>query len=301
MVDIGLIGSSVLGGMMPIQPILAQVNIGSPVTTLLGMALASSGVALYALRSMRPKLARDYDIFFSAVALLCGAILIFQGWRLDPILLFGQVLLTGTAVFFAVEGIRLRGVTTEQAKRNTSIEDYDRPVNPSYRYEATLDELDAFEERARRPRIQGSRDTRPSRDEYEEETPPRRRTSRPSSERSSSDDRLGSGPSSGSTTRKRRPRPDQSQPADYTDYTEYRVEPSDGTSESADRPTRSRRASSNARSGNQTPSASRTKRPRPSDDSATPKRDRNPDAPPSEYVDYRPMDDENDNWGEDDS
>ena len=293
MVDTGLIGSSLLGGLMP-QPILAQVNIGSPVTTLLGMALASSGVALYALRSMRPKLARDYDIFFSAVALLCGAILIFQGWRLDPILLFGQVLLTGTAVFFAVEGIRLRGITTEQAKRNTSIEDYDRPVNPSYRYEATLDELDAFEERSRRPRIQGSRDTRPSRDEYEEEAPRRRTT------RTNPDDRLGSGPSSDrSATRKRRPRPEQSAPADYTDYTEYREEPSDVPSSPDDRPTRSRRASASARSGNQAPTSSRSKRPRPTEDSA-PRRERNPDAPPSEYVDYRPMDDENDNWGDDD-
>ena len=295
MVDTGLIGSSGLMGLMPLQPILAQVNIGSPVTTLLGMALASSGVALYALRSMRPKLARDYDIFFSAVALLCGAILIFQGWRLDPILLFGQVLLTGTAVFFAVEGIRLRGITTEQAKRNTSIEDYDRPVNPSYRYEATLDELDAFEERSRRPRIQGSKETRPSRDEYEEEAP-RRRTSR-----SSPDDRLSSGPSGDrSASRKRRPRPEQSSPpADYTDYTEYREEPSDNSG-LEDRPTRSRRTSASARSGNQAPS-SRPRRSRPAEDSPPRReRDRNPDAPPSEYADYRPVDDENDNWGDDD-
>ncbi|HEY9907964.1 MAG TPA: Ycf66 family protein [Thermosynechococcaceae cyanobacterium] len=284
---IGLVGSNISASMMPMQPLLAQVNIGSPVTTILGLALASSGVALYALRSLRPRLARDYDIFFSAVALLCGCILIFQGWRLDPILLFGQVLLTGTAVFFAVEGIRLRGITTEQAKRNTSIEDYDRPVNPSYRYEATLDELDAFEERARRPRIQGSKDSRPSREEYEEEAP-RRRNSR------SSDDRLGTGgdrPSRG----KRRPRPDQSAPADYTDYTEYREEPSD---ESINRPARNRRTPP-TRAGNQSPGSTRSKRPRPSDDAPRRERDRNADVPPSEYVDYRPVDDEDDNWGDD--
>jgi hypothetical protein len=295
MVDTGLIGGSGLVGWMPMQPILAQVNIGSPVTTLLGMALASSGVALYALRSMRPKLARDYDIFFSAVALLCGCILIFQGWRLDPILLFGQVLLTGTAVFFAVEGIRLRGITTEQAKRNTSIEDYDRPVNPSYRYEATLDELDAFEERARRPRIQGSKETRPSRDEYRddyEEESPRRRSSR-----SSADDRLGSGPSADrSATRKRRPRPDQSASADYTDYTEARDE-SSGSAGASDRSPRSRRTSTSARSSSPASGSSRPRRPRPTDDAA-PRRER--DRNPEEYVDYRPVDTENDNWGDDD-
>jgi hypothetical protein len=41
---------------------------------------------------VRPNIARDYDIFFSSIAMLCGGILCFQGWRLDPLLLFGEML-----------------------------------------------------------------------------------------------------------------------------------------------------------------------------------------------------------------
>lgn len=31
-----------------------------------------------------------------------------QGWRLDPLLLFGQLMTTGAAVSFAIEALRLR-------------------------------------------------------------------------------------------------------------------------------------------------------------------------------------------------
>lgn len=269
------------------QPILAQVNFGGTWSSLLGIALAGSGVALYALRSMRPRLARDHDIFFAAVALLCGGILFFQGWRQDPILQFGQFLLTGSAVFFAVESIRLRGVTTEQAKRNTPIEDYDRPVSKVYRAEFD-DALNPYEEdRPPRRRIQGSRDPRSSRDEYDEGV--NRRSTRRNNN-SSVDERFGS---TSSRPRKRRPRPDEG----INDYPEIR----DDADMREDRPTRTR-GTSPSRSGNQAP-GTRSRRPRPATDepmSSTERdRPRNEDAPPSEYVDYRPVDDnEEDNWGD---
>lgn len=53
-------------------------------------------------------LSQYYDSFFSSIGLLCGGILIFQGWRLDPILLLSQILLSGTAIFFIVESLYLR-------------------------------------------------------------------------------------------------------------------------------------------------------------------------------------------------
>jgi hypothetical protein len=53
-------------------------------------------------------LSRYYDSFFSSIGLLCGGILIFQGWRLDPILLLSQILLSGTAIFFIAESLYLR-------------------------------------------------------------------------------------------------------------------------------------------------------------------------------------------------
>ena len=39
-----------------------------------------------------------------------ASFLYLQGWRLDPILLFGQLLVVGAAVTFAVEAIRLRSI-----------------------------------------------------------------------------------------------------------------------------------------------------------------------------------------------
>lgn len=123
-----------------------MVNFGLNSASLLGIFLAVAGASLYFLRTVRPELSRDHDIFFAAVGLLCGFILLFQGWRLDPILQFGQFLLTGSAIFFAVESIRLRGVATEQARRNTPIVDRERPVSRSRVYtEAELDRIEPDE------------------------------------------------------------------------------------------------------------------------------------------------------------
>jgi len=244
-----------------------MVNVGLGWSSIVGIALAASGLALYFLRSFRPKLARDHDIFFAAVALLCGGILFFQGWRQDPILQFGQFMLTGSAVFFAVESIRLRGATTEQAKRNAPIVDEDRPVSKVYR--AELDEFGAFDERPTTRRIRGTRDARSSREEYEESS--RRRPSSPP--RASLDDRS-----------RRRPRTDDSFGSDMPDDDLQR---------------RSRpRSSAPTRSGNEPPAA-RPRRSRPEDDMARSRERRPVDEPPSEYVDYRPIDpDETDNWGD---
>ncbi|BAZ50867.1 Ycf66 family protein [Nostoc sp. NIES-4103] len=166
--------------------VLAQVNVGTNSASILGIVLAVAGAALYFLRTVRPELSRDQDIFFAAVGLLCGFILIFQGWRLDPILQFGQLLLVGTTVFFAVESIRLRGIATQQAKRNTPIVDSEREVSNKYsynrnRYEAQVEaELEPLpyeeddEDRPVRRRIRGSREERSSRDDYYEDQPPRR-------------------------------------------------------------------------------------------------------------------------------
>ncbi len=79
------------------------------------------------MRSFKPALARDYDVFFAAIGLLCGGILFFQGWRLDPILQFGQFLLAGTTVFFAYESVRLRGIATDQARRSSYFDDETPP------------------------------------------------------------------------------------------------------------------------------------------------------------------------------
>src|SRR6476469_7256701 len=151
-----------------------MVNFGLNSASIVGTFLAVAGAGLYFLRSVRPELSRDHDLFFAAIGLLCGFILLFQGWRLDPILQFGQVLLTGSAIFFAVESIRLRGVATEQAKqRSDRFVDEERTVSKVYR--AELEELEPMDEEPPRRRIRGTLDSRSSRESYEDE--PRRRSS----------------------------------------------------------------------------------------------------------------------------
>ncbi|MEO1690682.1 MAG: Ycf66 family protein [Cyanobacteria bacterium J06631_6] len=178
-----------------------MVNLGGGPAFILGLFLAIAGAGLFFLRSIRPELARDYDIFFAAVGLLCGIILIFNGWRLDPILQFSQFLLTGTAVFFAFESVRMRGAVTEQARRNTETVDRDRPVSRTRVYtEAELDKFDSYdnvyegaEPNYSSPRLSGYEDprSRPSRrSSRQRPTPtadirdePRRRPSRSRPER----------------------------------------------------------------------------------------------------------------------
>jgi len=140
------------------------VNASLNWASIVGIVLAVCGGGLYFLRSFKPALARDYDVFFAAIGLLCGGILFFQGWRLDPILQFGQFLLAGTTVFFAYESVRLRGVATDQARRSSYFDDdpmADVPRNSRGRFN---DDYDRFEE-AERP----SRRFKPQEDEFEED------------------------------------------------------------------------------------------------------------------------------------
>ena len=124
-----------------------MVNASLNWASIVGIVLAVCGGGLYFLRSFKPALARDYDVFFAAIGLLCGGILFFQGWRLDPILQFGQFLLAGTTVFFAYESVRLRGIATDQARRSSFFEDDEMPnmprTAPRSRWE---DDYDKFEE-----------------------------------------------------------------------------------------------------------------------------------------------------------
>jgi Ycf66 protein N-terminus len=275
--------------------ILAQVNFGANSASILGIFLAVAGAALYFLRTVRPELSRDQDIFFAAVGLLCGFILVFQGWRLDPILQFGQLLLVGTTVFFAVESIRLRSIATQQAKRNTPIVDEDRPVSKKYSYEKRRDyqaevddDLDPLpyeeEERPVRPRIRASREERSSRDDYYEDQPPRRSERRNSNEK----------PDSGDKNRRRSPGRSASRPSDKLEQEDWgsasrEVDDWDSSAPEARKPSR------RGNNGQQRPEnrdedvTPRPRRRRPSSDSA-PRRERDDDeAIPTDYVEYKPI------------
>ena len=142
-----------------------MVNASLNWASIVGIVLAVCGGGLYFLRSFKPALARDYDVFFAAIGLLCGGILFFQGWRLDPILQFGQFLLAGTTVFFAYESVRLRGVATDQARRSSYFEDDQIPDIPRNSSRNRFnDDYDQFEDTDR-----PSRRFKPQEDDLEDD------------------------------------------------------------------------------------------------------------------------------------
>ncbi|AIE72890.1 MULTISPECIES: Ycf66 family protein [unclassified Synechocystis] len=284
-----------------------MVNFGLNSASILGIFLAVAGAGLYFLRSVRPEVSRDYDIFFSAVGLLCGLILLFQGWRLDPILQFGQLLLSGSTVFFATETIRLRGITTEQARRSAPYAD-DRRVSKTRVYtEAELDQLEPEDEplarndrrlrgydddaRSGRPDGYGEADARPKPRSSGRSAPPS--NPRPTRPR----------PPSGRSA-PQRPTPGYSDSYGYRD--DYSGWDSSGN-DVWDDPTPNRRPPTRRprpEAGNEPGSSRRpnNRRPRPSngpiDDSFGDRPERNAprnarpyeDEPPAAYVDYQPID-----------
>ena len=130
--------------------VLALVNVDLGPSAVLGASVMVSAIGLYQVRASRPEVSRDQDVFFSSVGLLTGGILVFQGWRLDPLMLFGQLLTAATAVSFASEAIGLR----QEILDREAADEFDR------------EGPDAFDARRRRrrgggdPRYAGSRDAR---------------------------------------------------------------------------------------------------------------------------------------------
>ncbi|MEW6493842.1 MAG: Ycf66 family protein [Cyanobacteriota bacterium] len=258
-----------------------MVNFGLNSASILGIFLAVAGAALYFMRSVRPELSRDQDIFFAAVGLLCGFILLFQGWRLDPILQFGQFLLTGTTVFFAYEAIRLRGVATKVVKERTPIVDEERPVSKAYRYEPEeeyYEQIEPEEERYVNRRLRGTATEDPYSSRTEESRRLRSRTS---------SDRLGAG----EQPPKRRTRPTTRPTEPPVERWDAQLDSRDG-SEWEDTAARRNRSRPTTRpdSSNQEPS-SRPRRRRPPQDRGSTSAYRDTDtSSKGDYVDYQPID-----------
>ena len=84
----------------------------------LGIIVSLGVLILYFLRNVKPEVARDEDIFFATIGLLYSCILMIHGWRLDPILLFSQVLIIVTVLVAGWENIRLRGLIVTLSKLN---------------------------------------------------------------------------------------------------------------------------------------------------------------------------------------
>ncbi|BAQ62591.1 hypothetical protein GM3708_2997 [Geminocystis sp. NIES-3708] len=257
-----------------------MVNFGFNSASILGIFLALAGGGLYLLRSLRPEVSRDHDIFFAAVGLLCGGILLWHGWRLDPILQFSQLLLAVTAVFFAVESVRLRGVTTDQMKGRSSYVDDDRPNSRVYR--AELAQMDGYEddyedeeEQPPRRRLQGTPTKSSSRRGNYEEQPPRPRSRRPPSSGYSQEPPVNN---------PRRTANNSSRPR--RNYDDWQETPDHWDESSSESRRNSPRVSNNSPS---IPPERKTKkrRPKSADDIVS--------SVGTEYVDYQPLDEENPN------
>lgn len=95
-----------------------MINISFGPNIFLGIIVSIGVLILYFLRNIKPEVARDEDIFFATIGLLYSGILVIHGWRLDPILLFSQVLVITAVLAAGWENIRLRGVLSMLALRD---------------------------------------------------------------------------------------------------------------------------------------------------------------------------------------
>lgn len=93
-----------------------MINVSFSPNIFLGILVTLGVLILYFLRNVKPEVARDEDIFFATIGFLYSCILMVHGWRLDPILLFSQVLIIITVLVAGWENIRLRGLIANMAK-----------------------------------------------------------------------------------------------------------------------------------------------------------------------------------------
>lgn len=99
---------------------LMQVNYGINLTGLLGLIYIFLGIVYFisviiviTRRANRPNYSAlvlyiSQAIILPILLVACGSILLFQGWRLDPILQFQQLLLFILITYFAVKDITTR-------------------------------------------------------------------------------------------------------------------------------------------------------------------------------------------------
>jgi len=87
-----------------------MINIIVEPALLLGAIFALVMLFLYGLRFVNPDLSTDWDIFITTLGIVYSSIILIHGWRLDPILLFSQVLLIFITFSFCWILIRQREI-----------------------------------------------------------------------------------------------------------------------------------------------------------------------------------------------
>lgn len=82
-----------------------MVNVSLNLATLLGVLLVLLGLSLIVVGMVQPFQASRLiqNLILAVVYLFAGLILFTQGWRLDPILQFTQLLLIGSSIYWVVK------------------------------------------------------------------------------------------------------------------------------------------------------------------------------------------------------
>ncbi|WP_017325192.1 Ycf66 family protein [Synechococcus sp. PCC 7336] len=83
----------------------------------LGVIVLFASVGYYTLRFLRPLASREYDVIVAIIGMVYAVTLMWEGYRLIPLLAFAQLMLVSISVFFAVETFRLRLQLTEKARQ----------------------------------------------------------------------------------------------------------------------------------------------------------------------------------------
>ena len=93
-----------------------MINFSINSASILGIVLILFGILLISLGLLlrRPFQVENLiqDSVLASVYLLCGLILFFQGWRLAPILQFGQILLTVSSMYLIAKDMFRRSLTS---------------------------------------------------------------------------------------------------------------------------------------------------------------------------------------------
>jgi hypothetical protein len=96
-----------------------MINIIVEPALLIGVLFAVVMLVLYGLRFILPELSTDWDIFISTLGIVYSSIIVIHGWRLDPILLFSQVLLVFITFSFCWILIRQREIIRRLTDENS--------------------------------------------------------------------------------------------------------------------------------------------------------------------------------------
>lgn len=87
-----------------------MITITGGINVFLAFSMLIFAILLYFVKPVLPHLSRNRDSILATFAFLYSLIITIHGWRLDPILIFGQFMIITICLFMGWETVRLRGL-----------------------------------------------------------------------------------------------------------------------------------------------------------------------------------------------